>query len=249
MLESKIEKKKLDIEKRKSLTLKLEKKLETLKDQWEIKWQLDEIKTSKYKLKDLEIQLENLYKQQEKIKTKNEVERIPVIEEFLEAWKIKAIEWYTKNYANYLEYIKEYNNKREQLQQWEKENNIHFMSKQAKEKQVELGIDKETHTRIIQMRFNQLTLKLYEYRRDNEWEKVLEKEIEKEKNDKRQLFINRVKAITGIIKDASNLTIGDNGEINGIVTGKDGKAKVETISAGGWNIQCWHFRVLVRVLK
>lgn len=80
------------------------------------------------------------------------------------------------------------------------------------------------------------------------WQTYLEKEIEKDKNNKRALFIARVKEITGKITDASWLTIGDNGEINGAVTGEKGKAKVETISAGGWNIQCYHFRVLVREL-
>ena len=37
-----------------------------------------------------------------------------------------------------------------------------------------------------------------------------------------------------------------NGEINGWVEGDKSNVSVETITAGGWNIQCRHFRVLVR---
>lgn len=247
-MEARIKKKKVDIEKRKTIIEKQEKKLSTMTDQWEIKWQQEDIKTSKNKLKELEIQLENLYKQKEKAKIKNEVERIPAIEKFLEQWKIKAIEWYTQNYKKLLEYIKERSDKKQQFEQWKKENNIfHYNSKEAKEKEKELKIDYETHTMIMKMRFSGLTLKLYENKKT--WEQVLEKEIEAEKNTKRFLFVNRVKEITGIIKDATNLRIGDNGEINGIVIGEKGTAKVETISAGGWNIQCWHFRVLVKEVK
>lgn len=47
----------------------------------------------------------------------------------------------------------------------------------------------------------------------------IDEEIEKEKNAKRQLFINRVKKIAGNIQDATSLKIGQNGEINGIVIG------------------------------
>ena len=40
-----------------------------------------------------------------------------------------------------------------------------------------------------------------------------------------------------------------NGEINGIAEGEKGRAKVETIGAGGYNIQCYHFRVLVNKIE
>jgi len=247
-LNAKIDKKKEDIEKRKNITLKFQNKLEKLTDEFEKKWILEDIRTSNNKLRDLEIQLENLYKQKEKTKAKNEVEKIPVIEEFLEQWKIKAIEWYTQNYKSLLEYMKERSDKQKQFEQWKQEKGIfHYNSKEAKEKEIELGIYHRTHTMRMRMRYNGLTIKLYENRKN--WEEVLEKEIELDKNNKRALFVNRVKEITGTIENAANLRIGDNGEINGIVIGELGRAKVETISAGGYNIQCWHFRVLVHKLK
>lgn len=54
----------------------------------------------------------------------------------------------------------------------------------------------------------------------------------------------RVKAITGTITDAKNLRFAGK-SLNGIVYGEDGNARVETIGAGGYNIQRYHLRVLV----
>jgi predicted RNA-binding protein Jag len=113
------------------------------------------------------------------------------------------------------------------------------------EKEKEFGIDYESHKQYMKWQ-NQFTVKLLDY--GNGWQSYLEKEMEKEKDTKRQLFIERVKEITGNIQDASFLSIGNNGEINGIAIGDKGKASVNTISAGGYNIQCFHYRVLVNEL-
>jgi hypothetical protein len=251
-LNIKIEKKIADITKRKTLITKQETKLKTLTDTYDIKWLQDDIRTSNNKLKDLESQLKTLYGQKEKTEKIDNIERIPVIEEFLEQWKVKAIEWYKKDYNRLLNYLKKFaENKKEMeivLKAWKVENGFSEWSwnKAIREKEKELEIDTDSYNKGLKW-FKGLTLKLYENK--NNWESLLEKEIEQDKNNKRALFISRVKEITGTIQDASRLEIGMNGEINGIVTGEKGKAKVETISAGGYNIQCWHFRVLVHEYK
>lgn len=51
--------------------------------------------------------------------------------------------------------------------------------------------------------------------------------------------------MVGKITDAKGLTIGMNGELNGLVIGDKDSATVTTILAGGYNIQCLHYRVLV----
>lgn len=70
--------------------------------------------------------------------------------------------------------------------------------------------------------------------------------IEKDKENKTLDLIRRVESITGKIIDAKHLEVSEKGELDGIVIGEIGKAKVETISAGGYNIQCFHYRVLVK---
>ena len=79
-----------------------------------------------------------------------------------------------------------------------------------------------------------------------EIDKMLDKEVKAKYID----LVHRITAVVGEIQDVSNLSIGSqSGEINGLVVGSKGKAKVETISAGGYNIQIFHFRVLVHKIK
>lgn len=63
-------------------------------------------------------------------------------------------------------------------------------------------------------------------------------------------LLNRTKEITGEITSWAGvyLTVGTNGfpVLNGYVEGKEGRALVESIYAGGYNIQRLHVRVLVK---
>ena len=66
-------------------------------------------------------------------------------------------------------------------------------------------------------------------------------------------LINRTVELTGKITDAKYLVLErDNlgyAIINGIVVGEKGKARVESIGAGGYNIQRYHIRVLVKEMR
>lgn len=78
----------------------------------------------------------------------------------------------------------------------------------------------------------------------------IEKENEREGRKLILDFIDRVSGKTGPIKSFDNLYLNrDNSGyaiINGTVEGVDGIAKVESIYAGGYNIQRLHVRVLVK---
>ena len=65
---------------------------------------------------------------------------------------------------------------------------------------------------------------------------------------------NRIREIVGEVTDYSGLHMTQGNEwegtvINGVVEGTNGKALVETIGAGGWNIQKFHYRTLVKRIK
>lgn len=66
-------------------------------------------------------------------------------------------------------------------------------------------------------------------------------------------MINRVAELTGKITDCKylNLSCDNNGYtiINGIIIGEKGKARIESIGAGGYNIQRYHIRVLVKEVR
>ena len=57
--------------------------------------------------------------------------------------------------------------------------------------------------------------------------------------------MNRISIVVGVITDASGLFIGKTGGIEGLIRGTIGVARIETIGAGGYNIQCFHYRTLV----
>jgi len=66
-------------------------------------------------------------------------------------------------------------------------------------------------------------------------------------------LINRTIEITGKITDARGLYLDNDNNgftiINGFIVGEKGKARVESILAGGYNIQRLHVRVLVKPAK
>lgn len=96
---------------------------------------------------------------------------------------------------------------------------------------------------------DQITFRLLEIRDDQEREAWLEKAMEEEKRAKLIDLIGRIMGTVGTITDAAALHIGPEGDINGYIVGTEGKAKIQTIGAGGYNIQCFHFRTLIHEMK
>lgn len=79
--------------------------------------------------------------------------------------------------------------------------------------------------------------------------KKLEADLTKEWGRKYDFIIERTNQIVGTITDASNLKVGAKDDLNGYIIGTKGTAKVQTIGAGGYNIQCFHFRTLINPMK
>lgn len=179
---------------------------------------------------------------------KNDVPMIPAVEEFLANWKKSADKYYRAQVAslrNWRAEYKEYYKKtmdelREQygyrVNCCDKE-----IDKIKKEKHVDWRYEQEyiasNWTKDVAFLASQSDL-------DETLEKMLNQEVQNRRVD---LFV-RCSAVCGVITDATGLRTGNNGSINGFVVGENGKAEVETILAGGYNIQCLHYRVLVKPL-
>lgn len=73
----------------------------------------------------------------------------------------------------------------------------------------------------------------------------LESVVDKDLANRKVAFIKRITDKVGDVESA-DLHIGEDGSINGTVEGAEGKAKVSSIIAGGYNIQKAHYRVLVK---
>lgn len=71
------------------------------------------------------------------------------------------------------------------------------------------------------------------------------KDLTIERDNKYDFMLDRIIGITGKITDAKHLEIGAKGDLNGYIIGENGTANIKTIGAGGYNIQCFHFRTLI----
>jgi hypothetical protein len=167
-------------------------------------------------------------------------ETIPVIDQFLAEWKKKAFSFYRGVCDEYLK-------RRKDEAVWcEKWNSAFKYPNHA-----EIRNECDTHFKEFHTweRININVLHVVRGYIPADWDKAINNALDKEVIRKKRALINRIKYVTGDIIDASGLYIGVNTDINGIVIGLDSKAKVTTIYAGGYNIQCLHYRVLIHQMK
>ena len=183
-------------------------------------------------------------------------ERVPVIVEFLENWKndvIKFIERDVDKVEKYYEIDHEmtelFNSRFYLIRSGE------MTEDEWRQKYDEAKKRRNQYKSMI----SSLTWTVYDRSSDShvnytELNKILDKDVE----SKYWSMVNKVTDITGEIVDARGLRIAGDGNLNGIIIGKDGKAKLETILAGGYNQgiivnvkhgQILHFRVLVHEVK
>lgn len=175
-------------------------------------------------------------------------EKIEVIWNFLNNWETKAYDWYIQNANLYIELYDKYDEVWEGSKEQYKYNRSYTT---YDGKYVQRICYNETKFREnYYFNIQSLTRTITNaYRKTIDTEK-LAKVLKDEKDRKYKDLIQRVTKVVGKITDASELKIGNqNGEINGRIKGENSKCIVETISAGGYNIQCFHYRVLIKEVK
>lgn len=219
----------------------------------------------KYTLRDIDLAQKALddYKAQLMAETEKANSRnVPAIVEFLNGWKIRVISHFTNGLMEYYtekEYVRNLNNKITRYS---------YIKENASPEQVTYEEARQTFknkcsgyyerkefiNRWGQPDYNEVKVRdgeyewLKPYNHESTMEEALnklEKDLTQEWNRKYDFIIERTNEIVGTITDASNLKVGSKADLNGYIIGTRGKAKVQTIGAGGYNIQCFHFRTLI----
>lgn len=206
--------------------------------EYDLKWCLKDIEAAKKALDDYKKQMAE---EQDKAASRN----VPAITAFLDAWKVRCTEWHMRRYSEWQiacakrrkrveesEYMKRLNDwawKRDNRDEWKKLDREYREEAKTFEQEW-AGIAKLAHT-------------------SEGFEKALVKMLDAEYRAKYDWMLEQVIAITGEIKDASCLRVAEKGELNGYIIGEKGTAGINTFSAGGWNIQCFHYRTQVRKIK
>ena len=185
-------------------------------------------------------ELEKYKNQLDKLNNFNNMEKIPAIWNFLQEWRKQAYEYFVENIKLYAKLKAEQEDKWTEYKETDEyKTRLTMYSGRSGEYHIKSKWREEYYSPI-----HRVTEDVYTY--NGKWDdvklnKILDKDVQNKYND----FVNRITEKAGNIVDASNLKIAENGIINGFVQGDKNRVKVETITAGGYNIQILHYRVLV----
>lgn len=233
---------------------KLEKKLERIEKAeatgWEVNPYYYDESDKRWAVRDLEEAREALHKWEAELAKATEKassRNVKAILDFLENWKANvrkfyenALPEYEKEYRDWCNADSEYSDWYNRGE-WRKATREERNAKEQTRKKAKEAFNRKWSffMRYVDRKWDGETMR-WILNRDK-----LEKELKADADEKYDDIIERTNEITGKITDASALVIGAKGELNGYIIGERGKAKVQTIGAGGYNIQCFHFRTLV----
>ena len=250
---------------------KLNKKLERIRKAEATNWTVNPYyyheSDLKYTMRDIEAAQKALdkYKAQLVAETEKSASRdVPAIVEFLNGWKVRVISHFTNGLMEYYmekEYVHELYNKikgyyytattPEQITYEEARKTFRQRCSGYYKKKEFINRWGNPDSMNVKVRDGEYEwLRPYNNASDlTEALNKLEKDMTQEWNRKYDFIIERTNEIVGQITDASNLKVGAKGDLNGYIIGTKGTAKVQTIGAGGYNIQCFHFRTLINEMK
>ena len=231
---------------------KLEKKLERITKAKESNWEINPYyygeRDFNYVTKDLSqarVALQNYKDQLEVEVQKSNSRNIPAIVEFLEMWKQRVTEYYHEEFEKYLIARDKWFAYSKQYTDWSNSNGWRCRKENPEEykaREKEYRDRKKAYTARWNFLFGYVENKVFN---EDKFQKMLNREADA----KYDFIIERTNAIVGTITDATNLEIGAKGDLNGYIIGTNGTAKVQTVGAGGYNIQCFHFRTLIHKMN
>lgn len=240
------------IEGKKKEIAKLEKKLERIHKAeatgWEVNPYYYHESDLTYTTRDLEAAKKALAAYEEQLITEGEKaasRNVKAIIDFLEAWKARVREYYRDAFDRFLVARAEYYKKSGEYTDW-----FNHDGHRVWREDREAYKAKDREYKELRDQFHKTWNFIMCYvERDTFLEDKFERELKQDAEAKYDDIINRTNEICGKIVDATGLSVGPKGELDGIVIGERGNAKVQTIGAGGYNIQCYHFRTLIHEVK
>lgn len=231
---------------------KLQAKLERIRKAQATNWEVNPYYYSesdlKWALKDLEAAQKSLTKHTDDLKVaeqKANSRNIQVIIDFLDGWKNRVRSFYTEKFPQYIEEKKEmYKNVHESIEPLYYSRDVETRKAAREQDRKIRKAFSDKWNWITEYEDHKLNAEKTHYESCLNIDK-LNKDLDEEANRKYDFIIERTNQIVGTITDASALSIGAKGDLNGLIYGTNGVAKVTTIGAGGYNIQCYHFRTLI----
>ena len=228
---------------------KLEKKMERIRKAEATNWEVNPYYYHERDIKYTERDIEKCKKALDEYKAQlaKQVEKdnsrdIKVILEFLEDWKARVREYYISSYPRYVEAKKEYYRVDHEFCDWFN----HGGNRMGKTEEYS---NRRKALKEAEEKFRAWNWFAPYADKDGVDLEKLNKDLDRDANAKYDFIIERTNDIVGQITDAENLKIGRKGDLNGYIIGTRGTAKVQTIGAGGYNIQCYHFRTLINPMK
>ena len=252
---------------------KLAKKMERIRKAEATNWTVNPYYYSEYDIRVTTREIEDAQKALEGYKAqlvteteKDNSRNVEVILRFLEMWKTRVREYYIDGLTDYYtekQRVKELYNKIERYSYFEENKSAEQLAYETANEDFRnkcRGYFEEVPYTDKWGNIKHKAVKV----KDGEYECLrpyssfsnmdeavakLDKDLEQEAKRKYDFIIERTNAIVGTITDASNLEIGYKDDLNGYIIGDRGVAKVQTIGAGGYNIQCFHFRTLINTMR
>ena len=212
----------------------------------------------KWTKRDLEVAKESLAKYENDLRIFDEKAAsrdVKAILDFLDLWKTRVRDFCVKRFSEFPDAKRKYDDDMKELEigyfaesKLKKENYDKYRELVGKREAVKSAFNARFGfvQNYIDRCFNPETERYDAWKLDLD---SLDKDLTQEANRKYDFIIDRTNAIVGVITDASGLEIGSREDLNGFIIGTKGTAKVQTIGAGGYNIQCFHFRTLINPLK